>query len=445
MTLDLRSERRARLLGGCTMRCTIAGGGRCAPGVLRARLPLMLAALLAIAPLARGNTGFPDIDDKEKKAWEAWQKAPPQSKATSPAPGSGRAAPRQQPGTPAFGQMNWEQLVRACTDRRLAVEQRRACHDEATRRLPARAKQRLEAAEDHFRYSAPKDAAHCGEYAQRNGVDDDNRAALRTLCLRHLARYHGCIDQVHRSGLVGTPERYRQCYLGEPLVAGGGKEPRPPAAPGSELGDVRARPDTDPKREYEAQLRELENDFARRDREQRDRALELSRELQALAGELIDKRREQAALTDRLNRLENELNYGSSLSIETLQRDIERLRNEQTQRQIELDQLEAAEHDRRLQAQELQQHQERTQRERAEALEAFGRAFSGALQRYNRGYGAVPRVAPARPGGAPRHPCYDYSGKEPRYVGGAGCPGSGANPAPGQSGQRYRDDTAPSR
>ncbi|KAB2874928.1 MAG: hypothetical protein HS106_04610 [Ideonella sp.] len=446
MVLDTPCDLRTHAHG----RCLIAGESRRVSVASRDSFSmlcaLLTAALLSIPPATRGNTGFPDIDDKDKKAWEVWQKAPPQSKANKPRPGGEQTAPRQQPGTTVFEQLTYEQLVRACTDRRLAVEQRKACHDEVTRRLPARARQSLEEAEDHFAYWAPKNEDFCGEFALRNGVDDTNRAQIKTACLRHLGRYRGCIEQVGRSGLVPTPERYLRCYRGEPVAAGVGTDPTPPAASDSGRSDGPGAPDAaDPKREYEAKLRELEDDFARRDRDQHDRALALSRELQALAGELIDKRREQAALTDRLSRLEHELNYGSSLSIEALQRDIERLRNEQAQRQIELDRLEAAEHARRLQAQELQQRQEQTQRERADALEAFGRAFSGALQRYsNKSYGATPPAIPSRPGASPRHPCYDSS-NPPRYIGGAGCPGSGGNPAPGQGGQRYRDDTAPSR
>lgn len=443
MVLDIPRDFRVHAHGGCSV--TSEPRRVAVRDSFSMLFALVTVALLAIPPLARGNTGFPEIDDKDKKAWEAWQKAPPQSTANKTGPGSARAAPPQQPDAMAFDQMTYEQLVRACTDRQLAVEQRKACHDEATRRLPARAHQSLAAAEDYLAYWAPKNEAQCGEYALRNRVDATNGAALEALCLRHLARYRGCVEQVGRSGLVPTPERYLRCYRGEPLAAGGGSSPTPPAAPGGGRSDVPGAPDADdPKREYEAKLRELEDDFSRRDRDQRNRALELSRELQALANELIDKRREQAMLSDRLTRLEHELNYGSSLSIETLQRDIERLRNEQAQRQIELDRLEAAEHARRLQAQEVQQHQEQTQRERADALEAFGRAFSGALQRYNKGYGAALPAVPSRPGAAPRHPCYDSS-NPPRYIGGAGCPGSGGNPAPGQGGQRYRDDTAPSR
>ena len=207
---------------------------------------------------------------------------------------------------------------------------------------------------------------------------------------------------------------------------------------------------SDSKADYKAMMGQANDELALADRQLRqltESRSRLGREIESLAEQRLREQRLRDELTDRLNRLESERRNGNQLSLETLNQEIERLRNERAHRQQAIDRLIAEEDARRREAQELRMEEEQGSQQRYDALEALGTALGSALQTYNgRATGGVPRAGvPAGPGAAPRHPCYDYSTNPPRPNGRAGCPGSSGNAAPGAKPPRVRDDTAPSR
>lgn len=207
---------------------------------------------------------------------------------------------------------------------------------------------------------------------------------------------------------------------------------------------------SDSKADYKAMIGQANDELALADREVRqltETRSRLGREIESLAEQRLREQRVRDELTDRLNRLEFERRSGNQLSLDALNQEIDRLRNERAQRQQAIDRLIAEEDARRREAQELRMQEEQAGRQRSDALEALGAALGSAWQTYNgRATGRVPRAGvPAGHGAAPRHPCYDYSTNPPRPNGRAGCPGSGGNAAPGAKPPPVRDDTAPSR